>query len=163
GEWTRVDPWGYVFVPEVEVGWRPYTVGQWVWADPWGWVFVTDDDWGWIVFHYGRWTYVDDFGWAWVPGVTWAPAWVSFRIGGGSAGGPPPPPGPRSRPAPPSAPAALNVEVAVSAYAWSFVPTRSFADPDVRSRVVVTAYNPALVRTTRHATNFVAVDGGVAN
>ena len=58
-----------------------------------GWAWVSDEPWGWATYHYGRWANIDGFGWIWVPGYRWAPAWVSWRYGGGYCGWAPLPPG----------------------------------------------------------------------
>ena len=42
--------------------------------------------WGVVTYHYGRWYEDPREGWVWVPGSTWAPAWVSWREGGGYCG-----------------------------------------------------------------------------
>ncbi|MBD3414822.1 MAG: hypothetical protein GF421_10385 [Candidatus Aminicenantes bacterium] len=79
GYWTRMAPYGYVWVPTgVRYHWRPYTDGRWVWSD-YGWMWISNYTWGWIPFHYGRWGYDQGFGWFWVPGDIWSPAWVSWR------------------------------------------------------------------------------------
>jgi hypothetical protein len=82
GYWTFVAPYGRVWVPAVGWGWRPYYYGRWVLTD-WGWTFVSDDPWGWAGYHYGRWNWAVGIGWYWIPGTVWAPAWVSWRYGGG--------------------------------------------------------------------------------
>ena len=84
GTWTFVAPYGRVWVPAVGYGWRPYYYGQWVLTD-YGWTFASDDPWGWAAYHYGRWNWGMGYGWYWVPGTVWAPAWVSWRYGGGYA------------------------------------------------------------------------------
>ena len=85
GYWTFVAPYGRVWVPAVGWGWRPYYYGRWVLTD-WGWTFVSDDPWGWAAYHYGRWNWAVGVGWYWIPGNVWAPAWVSWRYGGGFVG-----------------------------------------------------------------------------
>ncbi len=90
GQWTPHDG-GEVWVPRVEPGWRPYTSGHWVSTDQ-GWAWVANEPWGWGPFHYGRWAYDSSLGWAWTPGYVWAPAWVSWRHGGGYLGWAPLPP-----------------------------------------------------------------------
>ncbi|HET7788606.1 MAG TPA: DUF6600 domain-containing protein, partial [Myxococcales bacterium] len=82
GTWTYVAPYGRVWIPAVGYGWRPYYYGRWVLTD-WGWTFASDDPWGWAAYHYGRWNWAVGFGWYWIPGTVWAPAWVSWRYGGG--------------------------------------------------------------------------------
>ncbi len=85
GYWEAVAPYGRVWVPAVGYGWRPYYFGRWVLTD-WGWTFVSDDPWGWAAYHYGRWNWGVGVGWYWIPGRVWAPAWVSWRYGGGYVG-----------------------------------------------------------------------------
>jgi hypothetical protein len=94
GNWVETNDYGYVWQPNVnDPDWAPYTNGHWVYTDD-GWTWVADDSepWGWAVYHYGRWVCLDDAGWCWVPGYTWAPAWVSWRYGGGYCGWAPLPP-----------------------------------------------------------------------
>jgi hypothetical protein len=92
GQWIQTDDYGYVFQPTVQdPDWAPYTDGHWVYT-AYGWTWVSDEPWGWATYHYGRWVNLDGTGWCWVPGYTWAPAWVSWRYGGGYAGWAPLPP-----------------------------------------------------------------------
>lgn len=80
GDWTLIEPIGYVFRPRVDPArWQPYDDGFWVPTDLYGWVWVSGEPFAWATYHYGRW-FRDDFqGWVWVPGVDWAPAWVDWR------------------------------------------------------------------------------------
>ena len=88
----QTDDYGYVFQPNVsDANWAPYTDGHWVYTDV-GWTWVSDEPWGWATYHYGRWCNIDGTGWCWVPGYRWAPAWVSWRYGGGYCGWAPLPP-----------------------------------------------------------------------
>jgi len=92
GNWVQTDDYGYVFQPNVsDPNWAPYTDGHWVYTDE-GWTWVSDEPWGWATYHYGRWANIDGTGWVWVPGYRWAPAWVSWRYGGGYCGWAPLPP-----------------------------------------------------------------------
>lgn len=92
GTWVQTDDYGYVFQPNVsDSDWAPYTDGHWVYTDV-GWTWVSDEPWGWATYHYGRWANIDGMGWVWVPGYRWAPAWVSWRYGGGYCGWAPLPP-----------------------------------------------------------------------
>jgi hypothetical protein len=92
GQWIQTDNYGYVFQPTVsDPDWAPYTDGHWVYSDV-GWTWASDESWGWATYHYGRWANIDGTGWVWVPGYRWAPAWVSWRYGGGYAGWAPLPP-----------------------------------------------------------------------
>ena len=89
---SRRTDYGYVFQPNVsDPSWAPYTDGHWVNTDE-GWTWVSDEPWGWATYHYGRWANIDGTGWVWVPGYQWAPAWVSWRYGGGYCGWAPLPP-----------------------------------------------------------------------
>ncbi|MEO6850333.1 MAG: DUF6600 domain-containing protein, partial [Mucilaginibacter sp.] len=86
GTWVSDPEYGNVWIPDAEEGFRPYaTQGHWVVTD-YGNTWVSDYPWGWATFHYGRWKYDDYYGWEWIPGHTWAPAWVSWRHGGGYYG-----------------------------------------------------------------------------
>lgn len=92
GNWIQSSDYGYVWQPQVnDPDWAPYTDGHWVYTDD-GWTWVSDEPWGWATYHYGRWVNIDGTGWCWVPGYTWAPAWVSWRYGGGYCGWAPLPP-----------------------------------------------------------------------
>lgn len=83
GNWVEYPGYGYVWVPEVEEDFQPYsTNGHWVWTDNYEWMWVSDYDWGWAPFHYGRWEQDSYYGWFWVPGYEWSPAWVAWRDGG---------------------------------------------------------------------------------
>ncbi len=83
GNWVEYPGYGYVWVPEVEDDFQPYSSnGHWVWTDNYEWMWVSDYDWGWAPFHYGRWEQDPYYGWFWVPGYEWSPAWVAWRDGG---------------------------------------------------------------------------------
>ena len=61
GRWIQSPEYGYVWVPNVGAGFRPYsTNGHWVWTDNYEWMWVSNYRWGWAPFHYGRW-YLDPF------------------------------------------------------------------------------------------------------
>ncbi|MDN3551140.1 DUF6600 domain-containing protein [Mucilaginibacter aquaedulcis] len=93
GTWVNDPNYGDVWIPDAEDGFRPYaTNGHWVVTD-YGNTWVSDYPWGWATFHYGRWRYDDYYGWEWIPGHEWAPAWVSWRSGGGYYGWAPLSPG----------------------------------------------------------------------
>jgi hypothetical protein len=79
GDWTLNANYGYVWIPNVSVGFTPYaTNGHWVFTNV-GWTWVSNYPWGWAPFHYGRWYYDYPYGWIWVPDYEWGPAWVVWR------------------------------------------------------------------------------------
>lgn len=92
GTWIEVSHYGHCWRPAgVAVEWRPYGDGQWIWTDC-GWYWASDEPWAWACYHYGWWTLDSTYGWIWVPGVEWAPAWVTWRVGSGFCGWAPLPP-----------------------------------------------------------------------
>ena len=93
GTWVYDEQYGNVWIPDVDEDFRPYaTRGYWAMTN-YGNTWVSDYPWGWATFHYGRWHFDDYYGWEWVPGSEWAPAWVSWRNGGGYYGWAPMEPG----------------------------------------------------------------------
>jgi hypothetical protein len=86
GVWVEVGSYGRCWRPSrIAVDWRPYSYGYWVWTDC-GWYWASDEPWAWACYHYGWWVYDPVHSWIWVPGIEWAPAWVSWRVGGGYCG-----------------------------------------------------------------------------
>src|ERR1043166_2436810 len=86
GSWVDIRSYGHCWRPaRIEANWRPYCYGQWVWTDL-GWYWESDEPWAWACYHYGRWVYESDVGWVWVPEIEWAPAWGTWRFGGGYCG-----------------------------------------------------------------------------
>ncbi|EIM75111.1 hypothetical protein A3SI_14424 [Nitritalea halalkaliphila LW7] len=115
GDWVIDPTHGYIWIPNVRGNFQPYvTNGYWAMTE-FGNTWVSQYPWGWAPFHYGRWFWDDFYGWAWVPGYEWAPAWVSWRQGGGHFGWAPLGPG-------------LNVTVftGIPTNHWVFVPRRRF-------------------------------------
>ncbi len=124
GHWVTTS-YGEAWVPGgVAVGWRPYSDGRWVLTE-YGWTFVSDDPWGWATWHYGNWVQAGGVGWVWVPGRTWAPAWVSWRYGGGYAAWAPLPP------------YGYRVSYGYSSPAWVVVQEQHFTQPIARVAVGV--------------------------
>lgn len=112
GDWVRDARHGYIWLPAVYDDFHPYgSNGHWVMTE-YGNTWVSDYDWGWAPFHYGRW-YFDDYyqSWAWIPGYEWAPAWVSWRSGGGYYGWAPLGPG-----------VSINVRINIPTRNWIFIP-----------------------------------------
>ncbi len=86
GVWVEVDNYGRCWRPaSVAVEWQPYCYGHWVWTDC-GWYWASDEPWGWACYHYGYWVRHPYYGWVWISDTEWAPAWVSWRVGGGYIG-----------------------------------------------------------------------------
>jgi hypothetical protein len=86
GRWQVVGSYGSCWIPGgVASGWSPYSNGYWQQTDG-GWYWASDEPWGWATYHYGGWDFDSQFGWYWVPQTIWAPAWVSWREGGGYVG-----------------------------------------------------------------------------
>jgi hypothetical protein len=86
GRWEVVGSYGRCWIPGgVDAGWSPYSNGYWQESDA-GWYWASDEPWGWATYHYGRWDSSPQYGWYWVPQTQWAPAWVSWREGGGYVG-----------------------------------------------------------------------------
>jgi hypothetical protein len=139
GSWHMHPRYGYVFAPAASVvgaGWRPYTRGHWEYTE-WGWTWVSDLPFGWATSHYGNWFYDGGLGWVWTPGTTWAPAWVTWRHGGGYVGWAPMPPG-----------SMYGGSYTVYDTAWVFVGTSHFGATAIYP-VMVTGYgyNHCLVAT----------------
>jgi hypothetical protein len=131
GTWIEVSGHGSCWRPaRVEVSWRPYTFGHWVWTD-YGWYWISDEPWAWACYHYGWWLYDPVDGWVWVPGVEWAPAWVSWRAGGGYVGWAPlPPPG-----------------IILAPPLFAFVEVHRFSDP-IRPSVIIVNNTTIINKTT---------------
>lgn len=127
GRWIDYPEYGYVWVPTVEVGFRPYASnGHWAFTS-YGWTWVSNYSWGWATFHYGRWMYEDGYGWMWMPGHQWAPAWVMWGRSGGYYGW---------------APLAPRVQVGVSvgwtppSRYWNFVPSEHITQTNINNYVI---------------------------
>jgi hypothetical protein len=124
GAWIDVDSYGRCWRPgSVAVEWQPYCYGHWVWTDC-GWYWASDEPWGWACYHYGRWVRHSHHGWVWIPDTEWAPAWVSWRVGGGYVGWAPMSP-------------RVGVFVSVPAPPFFFVEMGRFREPVRPSRVIV--------------------------
>jgi len=121
GEWVFLGEYGRVWRPSIAVvgaGFRPYGPGGYWVHTAYGWSFETEWSWGWAPFHYGRWYLDPGYGWVWIPDTIWAPAWVTWRYGGGYVGWAPLPP--------------ASARLAVETYHpyWCFVATEHFVLPD---------------------------------
>ncbi|MCE0483316.1 MAG: hypothetical protein LV479_03655 [Methylacidiphilales bacterium] len=165
GTWIQTDDYGYVFQPNVQdPNWAPYTDGHWVYTDA-GWTWASDEPWGWATYHYGRWANIDGTGWVWVPGYEWAPAWVSWRYGGGYAGW---------APLPPDTFAGaeysdggvnigigfhfgsdVDVSFGIGAGCYNFVQVGDLCRPDYRGRYIDRSRNYVVINNTTNVTNIV--------
>ncbi len=123
GQWVDNPDYGYVWIPDVNQDFSPYsTSGYWVMTD-YGWTWVSDYQWGWAAFHYGRWDYDNYYGWFWVPDNEWGPSWVTWRTGNGYYGWTPMRPG-------------MNISLSFgNEYRdldrWNFVRESDFGRPDI--------------------------------
>jgi hypothetical protein len=164
GDWFEMDDYGWVWTPRyVSADWRPYTRGRWVWSDDYGWLWLSDDAFGWATCHYGRWFYDAGRGWVWVPGREWAPAWVSWRAGGGYVGWAPLTPEYRWGPSAGFRAGNFDVELHIAPRHYVFVPERHFFDPGAYRRALPYARNAAFVDVTRNVTNYALVGDRVVN
>jgi len=160
GHWVDVAPYGACWIPNyAPVGWAPYTVGRWVYSDV-GWTWVSADEeanWGPVVYHYGSWYDAPGVGWCWVPGVTWAPAWVAWREGGGYMCWAPLPPQVVFG-------GVFGVEVVnryVPADRYVMVDERYADDPNVHDHIV--RNNVTIINRTTNITNITIVNGRAVN
>jgi hypothetical protein len=98
GSWYSLPGYGWGWVPMVDYGWAPFTMGRWCWYSGFGWAWMSSEPWGWLPYHYGTWTYQPGLGWCWLPGnfgywsagvVNWyqGPGWVGWAPRSPLAGG----------------------------------------------------------------------------
>lgn len=157
GRWMVVGAYGRCWIPaRVEVGWRPYANGYWQRTDA-GWYWASAEPWGWATYHYGRWDFHAQFGWFWVPHPQWAPAWVSWREGGGYVGW---------APLRPTVTIGMNIgtanyEPAFASRAFVFVEHRRMLEP-VRPKTVI-VNNTTIINRTVTLTNVKVVNNTVIN
>ena len=148
GRWFEHRTYGYVWSPDVDPDWRPYTRGRWVMTEEHGWLWESDEPFGWAVFHYGRWFLDEDAGWVWVPGTVWGPAWVAWRTSDEQVGWAPLPPEAEWR--------GDAVHFSPSYYdrpryaaAWCFVPVALLTSAVVYRHIYRPSRNVYFVRQTR--------------
>lgn len=158
GTWVSDPQYGNVWVPDADENFRPYASrGHWVVTD-YGNTWVSDYPWGWATFHYGRWRYDDYYGWEWVPGHQWAPAWVSWRHGGGYYGWAPLMPG-----------VSISISIGggyrVPDSYWVCAPQAYIASPNIYnyytppSRSVTIIHNTTIINNTYVKNNVTYVSG----
>jgi hypothetical protein len=136
GTWSNHPTYGSVWAPShVAAGWRPYTVGHW--DDGSGQLsWASDEPWG-DTYHYGHWVFDPVLGWIWIPGTTWAPAWVTWRYGGGYVGW---------------APTPLYATAVVDPFHFCFVPQRYVTERVLARHFVPVQRNVTIVNVTRRTT-----------
>ncbi|HEX4083623.1 MAG TPA: DUF6600 domain-containing protein [Chthoniobacteraceae bacterium] len=160
GEWVDDPDYGYCWHPtNVADNWAPYTDGYWAYTDS-GWTWVSYEDYGGVVYHYGRWANLQDEGWVWVPGYTWAPAWVSWRYGGGYCGWAPLPPEARWS-------ASVGFGEGVDAHFdigpgfFNFVRVDNFGAPALGPVIVNREQNVTIINNTTNITNITTNNSNV--
>ena len=129
GRWVQVEG-RYVWMPQVERGWRPYTDGRWEYTRRYGWTWVSNEPFGWATYHYGRWAYSNRLGWVWVPGTQWAPAWVAWRGSEDHLAW---------APLPPDAGPGFALDDGydqIPGYYWQVVPSKSFLLPNLVNAIL---------------------------
>ncbi|RYE17338.1 MAG: hypothetical protein EOP51_24065, partial [Sphingobacteriales bacterium] len=145
GTWVSDPDYGNVWVPDVDQGFQPYaTNGYWA-LTSYGNTWVSDYDWGWAPFHYGRWRFDNYYGWTWIPGYEWAPAWVTWRQGGGYFGWAPLSPG-------------LSIDVSFGGYNipdnyWVFAPQAYITSPNIYDYYVPYNDRVTIINRTTYINN----------
>jgi hypothetical protein len=149
GRWVDYPQHGYVWVPDVDPDFRPYsTNGHWVYTDDYEWMWVSDYDWGWAPFHYGRWDHDPYYGWYWVPGYEWSPAWVAWRDGGDYYGWAPIRPG-----------ISISINFSIGSYSppydfWCFAPRRYITHYNVYNYCIPRTRNITIINQTTIINNY---------
>lgn len=163
GRWFVHPQYGYVWTPNVDSDWRPYTRGHWVHTEEHGWYWVADEPWGWAPFHYGRWSMDEDYGWIWVPGTDWAPAWVAWRASDDQVGWAPLPPEAEW-----SAQGGLSVDPYLFespryAAAWCFVPVAYLTSRAIYRFIAPPRQSVMFLRRTTPLRSHAFVGGRIVN
>jgi len=165
GNWVELADYGYCWQPAVAVSnarWRPYTDGYWAYTNV-GWAWVSYEDFGWATYHYGRWARLRDRGWFWVPGRQWAPAWVSWRMGGDYVGWAPLPPRGADDFVDDHSPITGQVDLAydIGPDYYNFIDVRYIGEPVLRERIVEPGENVTYIGNTVNVTNITYVNSRV--
>jgi hypothetical protein len=152
GDWTLIEPYGYVFRPRVNfVAWRPYQDGWWEASDYYGWVWNSYEPFGWITYHYGSWFYDEFQGWVWQPGPQWGPAWVAWVVTEDYVGWAPLPP------------TAYNGFDRVPDGVFTYAPVTQFVARNIGEKATFVSHLPTTVRSYREVLNFGHGNGAVFN
>ena len=156
GQWIEDPDYGYVWMPNVNSDFKPYsTNGNWVYTDE-GWAWDSGYPWGWAAFHYGRWFFKDGYGWMWMPGNEWAPAWVSWRNSDDYYGWAPLGPSIGLN-------AAYDGGYNPPSHYWCFVPHRYIASPQVSNYYVRETNNITIINHTTIISNTTMAGNQLAN
>jgi hypothetical protein len=151
GDWTLIEPFGYMFRPSVNfVAWRPYEEGFWVPSDIWGWVWVSSEPFGWATYHYGQWMYDRFQGWVWIPGIDWGPAWVSWQQADDYVGWAP------------LTPRGTNLG-GVPGGGFTFVPMSQLPSTNLKSQIVPAELVAQMTAGARPVRNLIERDGVLIN
>lgn len=141
GQWVDNPDYGYVWIPDVQDDFAPYSSnGYWVFTDA-GWTWLSTYEWGWAPFHYGRWYHDPYYGYAWVPGNEWGPGWVTWRSSQGYYGWAPIGPG-------------ISIDIAYgSGYnqpydQWRFVRDRDFGRSNIYNYYVTNIYYTTIINNS---------------
>ncbi len=135
GRWIDYPGYGYVWAPNAEPDFQPYSSnGHWVYSDE-GWTWVSNYQWGWAAFHYGRWFFEEGYGWLWLPGREWAPAWVTWGQSGNYYGW-----------APLAPRVELNERYTPPPHYWTFVPQEHITKLNVHDYVINRTNNVTIVK-----------------
>ena len=171
GDWIETGRYGLVWQPAIAAmdrHWRPYTYGHWAYTrdsitdSDLGWTWVSNEPFGWATYHYGRWVRLVGAGWVWIPGTLWAPAWVSWRTGDDYVGWAPLPPEGRLRVGF-GISDSVDSQCGISVDFYSFVPTESLADTDIRLAVLPPERNVTVINQTVNVTNITVNKNGVSS
>ena len=130
GDWVSFHD-DYVWIPRVDVSWRPYAHGHWIFVSTYGWYWVSDEPFAWATYHYGRWGFDPEIGWYWVPGRRWAPAWVVWSHTDDDIAWAPLPPDYDDDD--------INVAISISSvpvYYWNVVPINVFVSVDLDRHII---------------------------
>ncbi len=141
GSWVDNSDYGYVWMPNVDDGFSPYsTNGYWIYTNE-GWTWVSNYSWGWAPFHYGRWFNDPYYGWLWAPDNEWGPGWVSWRRSNDYYGWAPIGPG-------------ISFEIAYgNGYnlphnQWTFVRNRDFGRTNINNYYINNSNNVTIINNT---------------
>lgn len=162
GDWREVGDYGYCWQPrDVDRDWRPYSDGHWLYTDA-GWTWDSEEPYSWAVYHYGRWARVAHVGWVWVPGTEWGPAWVSWRRSERHVGWAPLPPDAEFRHATGFG-SRVDADYDIGPTYYSFVETRNFGAPHLRTVIIRPRENITIIRQTTNITRITYVNNIVYN